>query len=375
MSFILGQSAEQRMLAESLRRVVNSANDFEKRRRRLSQNDPDRMALWRPLADMGALGVTLPESRGGFGGTPVDLATVAAALAPSLLVEPIVSVAVVAACILSAAEGDGVDALIGGTIAGERIPILVHSEGFDPFAQPGLCARKTGGGYALDGVKPAARHADVATDLLVSARLDDGSTGIFVVNPQRDGVGLERLRMIDAAGAADLTFENVAATPNSLLTFSGGAMAAILDALEWTLGALCVETAALVGAANTATFEYLKVRQQFGQPLAKFQALQHRTADMSIAQAEAEALAMDALDALAAPPSDARTRRILLASLGSDAAGRLVAHEAIQLHGGMGVSDELIVSHYGRRFAAIRNQIASIDARQARILSLGERAQ
>jgi alkylation response protein AidB-like acyl-CoA dehydrogenase len=233
-----------------------------------------------------------------------------------------------------------------------------------------LAARRTATGYLLDGVKPAVRGADAARDLLVSARLEDNSTAVFLIDPEQRGVRREPLRLIDAGGAADLSFENLALSAGALLSFADGADAAIAIALEWTLAALCAETAALVGAANAATFAYLNVRQQFGQALAKFHALQHRAADMFIAQTEAEALASDALRALAEAPSDARSRRILLASLGCDAAGRLVGHEAIQLHGGMGVSDELIISHYGRRLAAIRNQVASADARQAQILAL-----
>lgn len=368
MSFILDQVEEQRLLADSLRRTLKAKHDFETRRSRLSRKQPDRLRLWSTLAELGALGLAFPEESGGLGGKPSDIAVMQEALAGSLLVEPLIAATVTAGRILLAAAGETARGLVEATIAGERIPILAHTEGFDPFAPPKLRATRRGAGYVLSGSKPAARHADVATDLLVSARLEDGSTAIFLVEPDQPGLSRENLRLIDAAGAADLAFDGVEVAEGAKLEVD--ALPAIHDAWEWTLAALCAETAALIAQANQATFAYLAVREQFGQKLGKFQALQHRAADMFISQTEAEALATQAIDALVLPPSPERSRNILLASLGCDAAGRLVGHEAIQLHGGMGVSDELIISHHARRLTAIRNQVATADARQARILAL-----
>jgi alkylation response protein AidB-like acyl-CoA dehydrogenase len=370
MSFILDQTEEQRLLAESLRRTLEGQHDFEKRRARLTAKPPDRIRLWPALAELGALGLAFPEESGGLGGTPLDIAVMQEALAASLLVEPVVPATVTAGRILLAAQGEAAQTLIQDMIAGERIPILAQSEGFDPFAPPKLTATKHGAGYLLSGTKPAVRYADVATDLLVSARLDDGAIAVFCVKPDEFGLSRENLRLIDATGAADLAFKDVEVAADAKLAVD--AMPAIHDALEWTLAALCAETAALIAAANRATFAYLGVREQFGQKLGKFQALQHRAADMWISQTEAEALATQAIEALASPPSRERSRVILLASLGCDAAGRLVGHEAIQFHGGMGVSDELVISHYSRRLTAIRNQVATVDARQARIAALEE---
>lgn len=372
MSFILGRSEEQRLLGETLERLGRDVNAFESRRMRLHAQPPDRMAMWPHLAGIGALGFTFEEARGGFGGTARDVAVLMDAIAPCLPVEPIVPALVAAARILRRAGGDGTDALVAGTIAGARVPVVAHVEGFDPFEAPRLVvARKAGGGYVLEGSKPAVRGADVATDLLVSARLPEGGTGIFRVARDAAGLTCDTLRLIDGAGAADLSLSEVVVADGDLLPLDDP-LDAFAEAQEWSIMALAVETASLVRAANRATFGYLDVRVQFGQKLARFQALQHKAADMAIAQAEAEAVASRAIDLCSAERSRDNQRLLLLASLASDAAGRAVGHAAIQLHGGMGVSDELVVSHYGRRLAAIRMQVATADARQARLVQLQE---
>jgi alkylation response protein AidB-like acyl-CoA dehydrogenase len=372
MSFILHRSEEQRLLSETLGRLGREVNEFEARRRRLRQDPPDRMALWPRLADLGAFGLAFEEARGGFGGTPTDIAVLVDALAPCLPVEPIVAALVTAGRLLAQAGGERAASLIAATIEGNRMPVLAHTEGFDPFAPPRLVtARRAGDGYVLDGTKPAARSADVATDILISASLPDGGVGIFVVAADAAGLAHSPTRLIDGAGACDLTLKTVAATADDLLSLDDP-LAAVAVAHEWSMMALAVETASLARAANQATFGYLNVREQFGQKLARFQALQHKAADMAVAQAEAEAVASRAIWLLSETPSGERQRRLLHASLAADAAGRLVGHNAIQLHGGMGVSDELIISHYGRRMAAIRVQVATADARQARLLQLQE---
>jgi alkylation response protein AidB-like acyl-CoA dehydrogenase len=355
-----------------LEKLAREANDFETRRHCLSAESPDRLRLWPQLRGLGAFGLAFTEDQGGFGGTALDLAVLFDALAPSLPVEPIVPALVTAGRLLGRSGGGLTTDLLNGMIDGARVLVLAHTEGFDPFARPRLShAVPSQAGYVLDGMKPAVRGADVATDIVVSALLPGGEIGLFVLDPATTGLTLERTRLIDAAGAADLAMREVFVAAESRLPVVDP-MAAITDAFEWSLMALAVETASLIREANRATFDYLNVREQFGQKLARFQALQHKVADMAIAQAEAEAVAMRAIELMDLPPSRERSRALLLASLASDAAGRFVGHTAIQLHGGMGVSDELIVSHFGRRFAAIRVQIASADARQARILDLRE---
>lgn len=360
----LARNEDERLLADSIGRFGATANEFETRRQRLAEPAPNRMALWADLAELGVQGASVPEAAGGLGGGPGALGVVMEALGAALVVEPVLAVAMSARLLEHATDGL---ALVAGLVAGTEVPVIAHQEGADPFAPPRLAARRGPDGWCLDGAKPAVRHGDVATIFLVSARGEDGAAMLFSVPRDAAGLTVAPLRLIDGAGAADLVFAAVPAEP---LAPRDGAAVALADALDWGLSALAAETAGIIAQANRITFEYLAVRKQFGTTLASFQALRHRAADMAMAGEEAAAMAARAIAALDDPPSPARSRIVLSASLACDEAGRLVGHDAVQLHGGMGVSDELVVSHYARRLAAIRHQIGAPDIRRARLATL-----
>lgn len=367
MESLFGRTEEHSLLHDVLRRFAREHSDLERRNLRLHGQPPDRMALWPALAELGALGAGVAEAHGGFGGAMREVAVVQDALAPGLLVEPVLA-STIAARLLShlATPGDRLAPLVSG----EQVVILAHAENFDPFVPPGATAVLVGGVYQLSGKKPCVRHADVATAFLVSACLPDGEVAVFMVKANTLGLSLTPTRLIDAAGAGDIMLSEVAVPAAARLDFACDAMSAIIDALEWGLGGLCAEAAALTQTANCATYDYLNMREQFGTKLATFQALQHRAADMAIAQEEAAAMADMVIDALQQPASAERSRAVLAASVACDAAGRRAAHESVQMFGGMGVSDELAVSHYARRLAAIRAQIGTTDARAARLTAL-----
>lgn len=368
MTSLIDLSEEQRLIHETLERAAREAGDFQVRRQRLTGKNADRMALWNEMAELGALGLCVGEELGGFGGTPRDMALLPSAVAAVLPVEPFLAVSVTAARILAATgESDQLAALIAGT----NVVIPALFEHADVFAPPRLAALRDGTNWALSGRKPMVRHGDVAQSFLISARTQNDE--IVIALCEADAPGLERnaFRLIDSAGAADLTFTD---TPVRVILTGAAADAAITDALEWTIVALCVEATAICEAANRDTFAYLKERRQFGQPLARFQALQFTAADMQIAATETSAATDAALEALSGPPHPDRTARILSASLAADRAGRICAHAAVQLHGGMGVSDELIISHFARRLAAIRAQIGTTEARAAQLEHLSEGA-
>jgi alkylation response protein AidB-like acyl-CoA dehydrogenase len=369
MAGLFGRSDEHAILHDTLRRFLRDQADLETRHRRLHATPPDRLALWHRLAELGALGAAVPEALGGFGGTMRDVAVVQDALAPSMAVEPVLAAAI-AARLLAQLDPGAAAGLSAALMAGERIFVLAHAEGFDPFAPPAATAVPAHGSWRLRARKPCVRHADVATDLLVTASLPDGTVGVFVVPTHATGLSVTKLRLIDGAGAADLEADELVLDQAARLPFGGDAFAAVTDALEWGLAGLCAETAALIATANLETCAYLNTRVQFGTRLSQFQALAHRVADMAILQEEAAGMAEAAIGAMQMAPSAARSRSVLAASLACDAAGRRVGHEAIQMFGGMGVSDELAISHYGRRLAAIRAQIGTIDARAARLTEL-----
>jgi alkylation response protein AidB-like acyl-CoA dehydrogenase len=357
MSF--AETESQVMLADMATRVLAVQNEFEIRRRRLAAAPPDRLALWPSLAEQGILGAAVPESAGGFGGKMLDLAVLMQVIGARLVVEPVLASAVCGRVLLAAGDTEQLSAII----AGERILAFAHTEGFDPFAPLSSTATLTNDGFSLTGAKSTVRHADLAHCYIVSA-LHNGAPACFLVEAGAAGLSVEPFRLIDASSAAMLNFNATRAR------YLAGAEA-LADALLWTQTGLAAEVTGILDALNEITFTYLGTRKQFGVSLAAFQALQHRAADMYAAAEEARALTGRVIRAV----DEVSPVRFALASAAkalTDEAGRKIGHEAVQMHGGMGVSDELNVSHYLRRLVAIRAEFGSADLHCTRFAELNE---
>jgi alkylation response protein AidB-like acyl-CoA dehydrogenase len=363
MSF--ARTDEQMMVEDSFGKLLAEHNSFEQRHARLGARQPDRLALWPLMAELGLIGTVLPEAKGGFGGTMRDIAVVMAGFGRTLALEPYLATAVSARILALTPEGDEV---IEAVLAGERIVTLASDADFDPFAAPRATARQQNGTWLVSGEYPLVRHADIAQDLILAAHLPGtAESGCFLVETAASGVSVEAFRLIDAASGGRVTLRDAPAT----LLLSGSAAAnALSDALELGITGLAAEAVGIMRALNEATFGYLGTRKQFGVTLASFQALQHRAADMFIAAEEATILTERAIDAMDGPPDAKRSALVSAAKAVIDTAGRKIGHEAVQLHGGMGVSDELNVSHFMRRLAAIRAQLGSADFHRGRFLAL-----
>jgi len=358
---IFAVTETQRMLADMAGRLLERENSFESRRRRLGAVHPDRLALWPTLAAQGILGAALPEDAGGFGEGVRDLAVVMAIVGQRLVVEPLLAAAVCGRILNAGGDAEQVNAIM----AGNRIVVLAHTEGHDPFADLATTATPCDDGYLLTGTKVAIRHADLAHGFIVTAAL--GSTvSAFLVEAGARGLERDAFRLIDSSSAATLHFAN---TPARLLAGAD----AVQEALQWSLIGLAAETAGIIDALNAATFAYMGVRKQFGAFLATFQALQHRAADMFAGAEEVRALTALAIDATdAAGPS--RFALACAVKALADDAGLKIGHEAVQIHGGMGVSDELDVSHYMRRLAVIRSEFGGADIHRAHFATLAAAA-
>ena len=360
---------EQQQLADTLQRLLHETNDFESRRKRLGARVPDRLALWPRFAATGVIAAAFDEAHSGFAGDARTVAVVLSLLGESLAVEPYLANAVIIGRILQHATASGTSDLIEESIAGSKILVLAHDSGTDPFTAPGVLAAGNVGEIMLTGTLRCVRHADVATGFLVPA-VRDGLTSIYHLPCGSAGMSLTTYRLMDGAGAGDLDLRSVRPPASSMMTFDMAARDVLHDALEWGLLGLAAEAAGIIGALNRATFSYLNSRKQFGVPLGSFQALQHRAADMFIAAEEISAAVNYAIGALTNSTGVARSAAICSAKVVADVAGRRVGHEAVQMHGAMGVSDELNVSHFARRLTTIRAELGSADVHRQRMANL-----
>lgn len=357
------QGEDQLALSESLRRLLQETNAFERRRARLSAAQPDRMALWPRLADQGVIAVLLDEAHGGFAGDPRTLAVIMSELGAALAVEPLLSAAVMPSRIWRhAADAEAAQAQVDSTIAGELVCVLAHPMAGEPFAEPPLRLRRADGALRLDGHVPGVAHADTAQSFLLPALDESGDVRFLQLPRSQPGLTVQVYRSIDAAGAGDLRATQAPVESAALLRLTAPGRAVLDDSLQWGILGLAAETAGIAQTLNVITFEYLMTRKQFGSVIGSFQALRHRAADMWIALQELIAIMQLAIHEMASEAGESRRKILCAAKYMADRTARRVGNEAVQMHGGMGVSDELIVSHYFRRLAALRRSLGDEDA-------------
>lgn len=352
---------EQQLLADTVRRFVREHYSFEARREILQSKQGWSRELWQQLAHLGITALNVPEDHGGLGGGPVDTMLIMNALGEGLVLEPYLSAAVITPALLTRlGDSKAAAELLPAIAAGERIVIVAHQE---PKTRGELNhvatrAEKSGDSYALDGHKSVVMHGGAADEFLISARTS-GKTGdrdgisLFRIAPQATGLRLKTYRTIDEQQAAEIELTKVKVPAASLIGVEGRAFAAIEAAHELGLSAICGEAVGIMKAVNAATLEYTKNRKQFGQPIAKFQVLQHRMADMFLHSEQAASMSYLAAIRCIDPDAGERRRALSAAKVTIGQAGRFIGQQAIQLHGGMGMTDELIVSHYFKRLTAI----------------------
>jgi alkylation response protein AidB-like acyl-CoA dehydrogenase len=375
---------EQQQLQDAVQRFVRGSYGFEHRKTVLARADGFDPATWQGLADLGLLGLLVPEEQGGLALGAVETALAMQAAGPALLVEPWLDVAVTAVALLRD-FGDAATqaALLPAIAAGERRVVLAHAEaaarGDAHVVQ--ATARSDGDHVRLDGRKAVVVGAGVADEWLVSARHDGDArsaqgVSLYRVPAGTAGVAVTRCATIDGRRAAELVFSGVRVPASARVGAAGAALPAIEAALDITLAALCAEAVGVMQATVAATVDYLKTRQQFGQPIGRFQALQHRAVDMLVHREQA--LSMMWLAALRCTDADANVRRKSLAAakVVVGQAAKFIREQAVQLHGGIGMTDELVVSHWFKRLLAIELAFGGTDAALKRFVgaSQAERA-
>ncbi len=353
-------SDEQRMLADSVGRWLQSSYRFEDFRRFAADHTQAR-ANWRQLAELGLLGITIAEADGGLGGGAVETLLVMQAFGRALVVDPYIGTAVIAVALLNVAPaGTRRRELLLEIGAGSRRIALAALEPDSRFdlARVSTTASPTRGGFVLSGRKAVVMHGDTADDLIIVARTAgaaDSAAGIslFLIDARTAGIVIRGFPTIDGQRAAEIELREAQVPAEALL----GGLGAGFEPLEWAvdraIAALCAEAVGAMEKLLELTAEHLRTRKQFGQPIGRFQALQHRIADMAVAVEQSRSMALLAAAKIEEPDRVERRRAISAAKAMIGRSGRFVGQQAVQLHGGMGMTDEMPVGYYFKRLTCI----------------------
>ena len=350
-------SDERQLLHDSLQDYFSSKYNFEHFRSISAAVDGDGFdrTAWAEYAELGWLGVSLPEAAGGSSGGMTELGIVMAAAGGALALEPLLATVVLSASAIELAGTPTQHAILGEIAGGRKILSFCHGEPDAGFARHHVeaIARQDGANYIITGQKSFALHANAADELLISARLGSasGPVALFMVGRGCEGLTVNTAPALDGRRGGTVTLSDVTVDAGARLGDSDDDQGATIDSvLDRGVIAVCAEAAGAMAAVTEQTVEYLKSREQFGQPLSKFQVLQHRLVEMSIACEEVRATIHGALKALDDAAPDAR-RKIWQAKVQTAKSGRFVGGQAIQLHGGMGMTDELAIGHYYKRIS------------------------
>jgi pimeloyl-CoA dehydrogenase small subunit len=370
---------EQQLLADSIRRFVAKDYDFETRKKIVASAEGASGEVWSTFAEMGLLGIPFAPEHGGFGGGAIDLMSAMEAIGEGLVVEPFLATVGLAGQLVARGGSDAQKSAILPAIVGGRLKLaFAHTENGARYdlAHVAATAKKAGKVWLLDGEKRVVLGAPLADKLVVSARTsgktaDARGISLFLVDRAAAGVSLRPYATLDEMRAADVALKGVEVGADALLGKQGEAGALIEEVVDFATALLCAEAVGAMKHANDATLEYLKTRKQFGVPIGTFQALQHRMVDMVIAAEQARSMACLAC-AKVDGEQDARERARLISAAKVKIADacRHVSQEAIQLHGGMGMTEELKVSHSFRRLTMIAQQFGDAEHHLARFAAL-----
>jgi alkylation response protein AidB-like acyl-CoA dehydrogenase len=348
-------SEEQQMLADSLRRFIGSNYSFDERRRIARSRAGFDDGIWSALADMGVLGLTIPAAFGGFGESAASQLVVQRELGRGLVIEPVIACAAMSAAILGAYGSEAQkDAWLPAIATGERRLGLAYLEPASRYRTEAVqcTATRQHDGYLLEGRKSLVWHGAAADGWLVSARAGD-SVALFLVPGNAPGVGMTTYPTMDHQQGADLHFAQVKLPASALVASASNGLGALEHGIAHGIAAQCAYAAGAMERLIEITRDYVNTRRQFGKPLAAFQALQHRLADMLVQKECALSMAYVAAQALDEPDAAARRRMLSGAKVLVARAARFVGQQAVQLHGGMGITDELNVGDYFKQLTMV----------------------
>ncbi|RQH05463.1 acyl-CoA dehydrogenase family protein [Paraburkholderia dinghuensis] len=374
---------DRRMLADSLNRFIAEQYGFDTRDKIARSAEGFSVDMWRRFAELGVIGALFDEAHGGYGGQGFDVAVVFESLGRGLVVEPFLDTLIVGRALAhagNAAQQETIAALIDGS----QIVALAHDEPGSHYEASRVTTRATkrGDQWVLHGAKGVVQHAEQADLLLVSARtscdlpggeFDEAGISLFLVPRNAQGVSVRGYRKIDGGRAGEVTLDDVMLDAHAIVGVEGQGFATLEHATGYGLLALAAEALGAMDVTRDYTLDYLRTRKQFGVPIGSFQALQHRMADLLLEIEQARSSVINAAAAIDAPRAE-RERALSAAKYSTGRIGARVAEESIQLHGGIGMTWELPLSHYAKRLVMIDHQLGDEDHHLARYIALGRSA-
>jgi alkylation response protein AidB-like acyl-CoA dehydrogenase len=360
-------SDEQRMLRDGAERFLAENYDFDERRKLIEREHGFSEVQWRQFAEMGWLALPIPEDCDGLGGTFIDISLIQEALGGRLVLEPYAGTAILCAFLLDGAEDVELrSAMLRGIASGDMRVALAHAEDDSRYdlGKVGMRATPSGGTYRLTGRKITVWDATSAHRLIVSASIEgEPALSLFLVDRNAEGVTGHDYPLIDSTRAADFEFD---AVPATLLIPASRATHRLEEAVDRMILARVAEALGIMEKVLEITADQLRNRSQFGQPLSKFQALQHRMAEMFVEVQETRSILYRGISMIDAVPHERRAA-VSVAKVVASGAARVVGAQGIQLHGGVGMTDEYAVGHYFKRLLALESQYGDMDHHLTRI--------
>ena len=372
-------SEEQRLLKDSIDGLLTDAYDFDSRKKYMAEKGGWSKAIWSKLAEQGLLGLPFSEEDGGFGGGGVETMIVMEALGKALVVEPYLATVVVGGGFLRHGGSDRQKAAhVPGIIDGSKTLAFAQLEKnsrYDLF-DVATTAKKKGDGWVIDGEKFVVLNGENADTLIVTARTkgdrrDKTGIGVFLVPGNAKGVTRKSYPTQDGLHAADISFTGVEVGADAAIGDPEDALALIERVVDEARTAICSEAVGVMDESLKSTVEYLKTRKQFGVPIGSFQSLQHRAADMFVALEQARSMSMFATMASDFEDAKERATAVAAAKVQIGKSGKFIGQQAVQLHGGIGMTMEAKIGHYFKRLTMIENTFGDTDYHLRRVTDAG----
>jgi pimeloyl-CoA dehydrogenase small subunit len=362
-------SDEQRLLKESLERLIGDRYAFEQRKTYAQSPEGWSRELWAQFAELGLLGLPFEERHGGSAGGPVETMIAMEAFGRALVLEPYLATVVLGGGFLRhGGSAEQCAALVPKIADGSLTLAFAHTERQSRYDLYDIETRavRDGIGWVIDGEKGVVLHGDTADKLILTARVGGGrrdrdGVAAFIADSQATGVSRRGYPTQDGLRAAEITFSGVRVGPEGVLGEPGQALALVERVVDEAIAALCAEAVGAMAAMHELTVEYLKTRRQFGREIGSFQILQHRAVDMLIALEQARSMAMFATMMAAEENAAERRNAIAAAKVQIGRSGKFIGQQAIQLHGGIGMTMEYKIGHYFKRVTMIDTMFGDAD--------------